>query len=192
MLTSIGTSWQKHRDVVFFLGWTTFGSVLVFRSQGDYSAAGDMAMFALLFLLYGVWTALRALRKRERWHKPLFVFALAILLFIVATRAMDVVARRHERSFQPVIAALERHKDEHGAYPAKLDELVPARLARIPDCPLKRYTVSYQAYASRHTGKSEFTLTCPIGRSGIFLTRGEYDSDVSGNSGHPPAWYYHD
>jgi len=57
-------------------------------------------------------------------------------------------AERGYRRGAPVIAALERYRSAHGAYPDSLRELVPAVLPdsalRVPDREQERYPLAYR------------------------------------------------
>jgi uncharacterized protein DUF2628 len=77
-------------------------------------------------------------------------------------------ARHMEQASVPLIAALDRFRTERGAYPARLDELVPGHIDALPACsPDEKRPVHYF-----RGDDGEYTLTCFT----YFVSRHSYGS----------------
>lgn len=76
------------------------------------------------------------------------VLAITLLLGGCTPPGKGPAAERGYRRSAPVIAALERYRAQHGAYPDSLAALVPGFLAdsalRVPDRERERYPLGYR------------------------------------------------
>ncbi len=66
---------------------------------------------------------------------PFFVVFILACNTIIPTVEPPGVGQKAEKGYklsEPIIAALERYKADHGIYPEKIDELVPDYLSTLP------------------------------------------------------------
>ena len=101
----------------------------------------------------------RGLSKAE-W--VLLLAMLAIGTWIVVLMSDDIYARSRiaEERAAPLIAALERHRADHGAYPGELSAMVPKYLPALPTCS-ENASRPIPYIADRK--KNRFWIVCPVG-----------------------------
>jgi len=106
------------------------------------------------------------------------LIALFIGLRILLDRTREF--RAQAKLGQPIVHAIEQHKQELGSYPGSLAELTPKYLDKMPDIP-DRGNFKFQGWEYRiitnQTSKT-YTVRYYMGRGGV-----EYE---------PPCWYGND
>lgn len=75
---------------------------------------------------------LRAVKWKDLRRHLLRVSAVYVLLFVGTAVAIAWNSSLARKRAEPVIAAVERFRADHGRYPGTLNELVPAYLSSIP------------------------------------------------------------
>lgn len=131
----------------------------------------DLPVFALLLLflvgggslviglVLGVW--------KKRWRT--FLTGVAVLFLglsglLVGGRIMRWQVDRVAVEVQPMIAALEEFRAEHGRFPAELAELIPAHLPEVPRARIGLFGRKFEYYGR---DGSSYHLEFDVG-AGIF------------------------
>lgn len=144
------------------------GAFLVLAALGPDLLVAFLALLALALNLLGVLLAL-ALR---RWPSLRLRAARAGIWLGTLILAGAIYALQHEATRtrgEQIVAALEAHRAQRGAYPETLAALVPAFLAQIPPASGRALGQSAFRYRRQEIG---FTL----GYAGPALLYREYDS----------------
>lgn len=102
--------------ILFFVSAVVYDSIM-------------LAMFS--FVIAIIWVATRSKGKYTRKVK-LLAIGIYILMFVTACVMKNVNDYVSDKNANVIIAACEQYKNKTGAYPAKLDDLVPGYLAEIP------------------------------------------------------------
>ena len=159
-------TFKQYMYIAFFWFWLVFGLALAVLSRGSYGTAAATISFASLFLIYGIWKLIQAVKRRDKWVKPVAVILYSGVLLQIGSANAKSITRTHEDNFKPLIAALESYKADKGRYPDRLNELVPLYITKLPKCPydMRGSAADYYGLMTNvPKAGDQYTIQCVIG-----------------------------
>lgn len=172
---------KRNTKRALFWGALTLATVLALRS-GSSLGSGMLALFmGLLLFAFGIGRLAKRLWWRTATWKdsPLVLYSLALV--VVPSFNETSTIEEHEANFEPLFAALEDYRQNNGAYPETLTELVPNYVPALPQCPYESST--FGRYYS--AGEGTYHLECTISLGLMFPYRGFYNPERG-------DWIYYD